>query len=176
MPYKKIRRERVACVDTSFVEGDFLKMARDYKQAKTKKDKKYQIKIIPSKRLQDILEAGTTLYITPITKYQILQNLIFSESLSFEEANAIYLSVLNQYKSLVEIKWINEKIFSDAFIHKALSKIKRKIELHDVLNIEIARLAGMPIITSERKIDVWKLIYEKVFSQEEAWKLFRRET
>ncbi|MFH1751479.1 MAG: hypothetical protein ABH821_00870 [archaeon] len=174
MGSQKVLKLKIACVDTCFIEGDFIKLARDYKQAKTTKKKNYQIEIKPHKRLKEMLKSKVILYITLITKYQILEKLIFSENLSLVEARRIYYDILAKHKNLLEIESSTKIILTHDLINRVLAKLKKKIELHDILNIEIARKASMPIITSEtRKIDCWKAIYNEVLSQEEAWKLFR---
>ena len=179
MAHAKIPKEKVACIDTCFVQGDFLKLAREYKKGKSKRKINYKIKIKPTKRLKDILDTDTRLFITPITKYELLEKLIFAENLSFNDANHIYLTIfLKQYKNLLEIKGVDAKILSDKCITSTLSKLKKlgKIELSDVINIEIAKKAEMPIITSERTANVWKSLYKKALSEEEAWRLFKSTT
>ena len=81
--------EKVACIDASFVLGEFLKIARDFKKAKSKRELNYKIQIRPDKRLKDMLESGTLLFITPITKYEILKRLMFKEGLNFNDAKNI---------------------------------------------------------------------------------------
>ncbi len=178
MTHNRIPKEKVACVDTCFVQGDFLKLARQYKKGKSKRKRDYKIEIKPTKRLKDILDTDARLFITPVTKYELLEKLIFDENLSFNEANHIYLTILKQYRNLLEIKGVDAKILSDKCIADTLSKLKKlgKIELSDVLNIEIAKKAEMPIITSERNAGAWKAIYKKALSQEEAWRLFKSTT
>ncbi len=179
MSHSGVLKEKIACIDTSFILGDILSLAEEYRE-KPKKKRQQGITIKPSRRLTEILESGTRLAITPIVKYQILEHLIFDRNLKLEEANRIYLAILDKYKNLFELKpKAKDKntlpdILPDALIYKALSK-HSKVDLHDLLNIGIAMQAEMPIITSERKAQMWKSIYEKALSQEEAWELFRKE-
>ena len=170
----KIPERKLACIDACFILGDFRKLAREYKKSKRKRKKGYCIEIRPDKRLRDILGSGTNLFITPITKYNILETLIFGGGLSFKDSKNVYLAIYNKYQNLREINGIDGKILTNDFINRALSKLQNeKIDLHDVLNIDIARAAEMPIITSERKVEVWKTLYNKVLNQEQAWELFK---
>jgi len=174
MSSRKTSKEKVACVDACFIEGDFIKAARSYKEAKSKRNKNYGVEIKISQRLRDILSTDTSLFITPVAKYEIFEGLIFSENLRFDEAKQVYLNILERSKNLIEMKRIDKDLLSDDRIFQSLSKLKNKLSLCDVLNVEIARNAGMPIITSERKAYIWKLLYEKAYSQEDAWTLFRK--
>jgi len=85
---------------------------------------------------------------------------MFGENLTSRESNKIYLIIFNRYKNLLEIKELDKGILNDNCLFQALSKIRgNKIGLKDIMNIEIARHAEMQIITSERNITTWKLIY-----------------
>ncbi|MFH1752456.1 MAG: hypothetical protein ABH821_05985 [archaeon] len=168
-----------ACVDTCFILGDFKLAARKFKISVIKQ-KKHKVEIKPNLRLRALLDNGAHLLITPITKYQVLENLVFSENIKFSAALKIYQSILGSYKNFDEINKLEGNTLTDSLTNKTLgilSKLNKKIELHDILNIEIARKAGVPIITSEtKKIACWKKLYDKVLDQKQAWSYFKQKT
>lgn len=154
--FKKPHREFVGFIDTSFIEGTFLKLIEK---------KHWTIKIKEDRRLKELNEPNCLLFISNLNIYEIKRKLMKEYNVPLSKVNQLYDEGIRAFKN---IKKIEPPIIK---VNNALIKwmLENNLEFKDGILIDIAQKFNVPFITSENNARVWKGAYNGVMSQKEFW-------
>tara|TARA_Y100000310_G_scaffold318836_1_gene373352 strand:- start:593 stop:1105 length:513 start_codon:yes stop_codon:yes gene_type:complete len=154
--FKKPSRIFVGFVDTSFVEGTFLKLIE--------KDH-WRITIKDDRRLRELNEPNCLLLINDLNVYEIKNKLIKTFNIPFSKIDKLYDEGMRVFKNIKKIEPPVVKI-NNSLINWML---ENNLQFRDGLLIDIAQKFNLPFITSEKNARAWKEAYVGVMSQKEFW-------
>ena len=150
-----------ACVDTSFIEGTFLRLIeKDHWKGTIKEDK----------RLRDLNEANCLLLINDLNVYEIKNDLIKKHNVPISRVDQLYDKGIRSFRNVRRIEPPIIKV-NNALINWML---ENRLDFKDGVLIDIAQRLKIPFITSERKAGEWKKAYSGVMTVEEFWDKVRK--
>jgi len=154
--FKPPSRAFVGFIDTSFIEGTFLKLIE--------KDH-WKITIKDDRRLKELNEPNCLLLINDLNVYEIKNKLIKTYNIPLYKINQLYEEGIRLFKNIKKIESPVIKI-NNSLIRWML---ENDLQFRDGLLIDIAQRFNLPFITSERNAKIWKKAYAGVTSQKEFW-------
>jgi len=160
--FSKPKKEFIGCIDSSFIEGTFLKLIE--------KDG-WNIKIKEDRRLNELNKCNCQLFINDINIYEIKNKLLSEFNIPLGRLDEFYNKFICSFANVKRIN-IGEIKITPNLVNWML---KHRLKLNDGLLINIAQRMEVPFITSERKAEKWKEAYNGIMSQEDFWKEMKSE-